>query len=277
MPDPHLERFARLAARDPQHVRLDLAALEIARIGHPDLDPSLPLAELDELAQRATARRCSDEGAMGSVGLLCRSLFSEEGFQGDRDQYYDPRNSYLNDVLDRRVGIPITLSVVFLEVARRLGIPAEGVAFPGHFLIRAHLEGQQWLLDPFRRGALVTPEDCRSLAEQALGADASVLPRFLEPVGPHAILARMLRNLKGIFRARQDDARGEAVMERLVLLEPENWPERRDRGKLRLARNKLLGAAGDLEAYLNHAGDAEDTDEVLGLLVQLRSRQAMSN
>jgi regulator of sirC expression with transglutaminase-like and TPR domain len=273
----NLERFQRLVDQDDAQVPLDQGALEIARIGHPDLDPAPSLARLDALAERLRSRPPAGAGLTERVDQLITFLFREEGFHGNQDDYYNPRNSYLNDVLERRVGIPILLGVVLLEVARRLEIPLQGVGFPGNFLVRARDGRQDRFLDPFRGGRVLGPEDCQSLLERALGPGVMLEGRFLEPVGPRAILARMLRNLKVIFASRHDGAHSLNVLDALLLLEPGNWTERRDRGKIRQDRGDLMGAAADLEGYLLHGHPDTDADEVRGLLQQVRRRLAMVN
>jgi regulator of sirC expression with transglutaminase-like and TPR domain len=275
--DPNLERFAELARSDDNGIRLDEGALEIARIAYPDLDPAPTLKALDDLASRIGSRNIDPEDSLGPVRQLTHGLFVEEGFQGNRDDYYDPRNSYLNDVVENRQGISITLAVIFLEVARRLELPAEGVGFPAHFLVRASCGDRDWLIDPFRDGRLLTLDDCQNLVDQTLGVGVQLDPAFLEPVGPRYILARMLRNLKTIFVARKKDPETLAVQERLVLLRPDDLEERRDRGKARLAVDDTLGAAGDLEDYLIRSGKAEDSEEIRSLLHEIRRRQAMVN
>jgi regulator of sirC expression with transglutaminase-like and TPR domain len=214
---------------------------------------------------------------MDRAEQLTRFLFGEEGFQGNHDDYYDPRNSYLNDVLQRRTGIPIALGVVLLEVGRRLGLPLEGVGFPGNFLVRVRDGRQDRLLDPFRGGRALDREECQLLLERALGPRVALEGRFLAPLGARGILARMLRNLKVIFLSQSDAGHAGTVLDALLLLEPASWADRRDRGKLRHTQGDLLGAAADLEAYVLQRGKAEDIDEVRGLLQQVRRRQAMVN
>ena len=275
--DPALERFARLARQDDVRLRLDEASLEIARIGYPELDAAPWLSSLDHLAERTDHRRRQDEGALGFAGLLNRSLFREEGFHGDRSSYYSPRNSFLNDVLDRRTGIPITLAVIYLEVARRLGHSVQGIGFPGHFLVRVPLRERELLIDPFEEGRVLTNDDCQLHLDRAFGVGVELDPRFLQPVGPRHILARILNNLKGIYLARRDPRRALAVVERLILLEGDRAAEQRDRGKLRLALEDQTGAANDLEAYLRREPHARDAPAIRLLLGKIRRRQALRN
>jgi regulator of sirC expression with transglutaminase-like and TPR domain len=160
-------------------------------------------------------------------------LFGVLGFRGNFDDYYDPRNSFLNEVLDRRLGIPITLSVLFMGVGRRIGMDLEGLSFPGHFLVR-YVHGDEVLvLDPFHMGISLSTQEMRSRAERTLGAGAEVSPRFLEPASTHQIIRRMLINLANIYRRDGDAIRQLAVVERLAILDPENGTVRAELDKLR--------------------------------------------
>lgn len=185
------ERFAELVARPEPCVPLDEAALLVAAHAYPGLDVDAELARLDRLAERC--------GPPTLDGLL-ELLFVELGFRGNRGEYYDPRNSYLNDVLTRRLGIPITLAVVTLSVGRRLGVPLAGVAMPGHFLLRDRVDPSVFV-DPFAGGAVLDAAGCELAFRRVQGDDAIFEPRFLEPVGAHAILARLLANLRAVFSA----------------------------------------------------------------------------
>ena len=272
-----LDSFARLLGRPDCEIHLDEAALEVARVGYPDLDPGVTLAQLDDLAGRTLERRLSDEGPCGFVATLTRSLFEVEGFRGNESDYYDPRNSFLNDVLTRRLGIPITLSVVLLEVARRLDWPVRGVSFPGHFLVRADVGDRGLILDPYSGGKILDEVACQEHLDRVFGAPVALDRRFLEPVGPREIATRMLNNLKGIFLTRRDLPRALAVVERLLLLRPEEMVERRDRGKLRYSLGDFDGAAYDLEQYLQSVQRPEDHPEVTKILRAIRKRQASVN
>ena len=276
-PPVNMERFQDLAQQDEADLQLDRGALEIARIGYPDLDPEPSIAQLDALAARLRARPAAGPGLRDRVEQLTRFLFGEEGFQGNYDDYYDPRNSYLNDVLQRRTGLPIALGVVLLEVGRRLELPLEGVGFPGNFLVRLRDGRQDSFLDPFRGGRVLDRQECQLLLERALGPQVVLEGRFLEPMGPRSILVRMLRNLKVIFLSKNDTGRAGDVLDALLLLDPASWIDRRDRGKLRHSQGDLMGAAADLEAYVLNHSQAEDVDDVRSLLQQVRRHQALVN
>jgi regulator of sirC expression with transglutaminase-like and TPR domain len=205
------------------------------------------------------------------------ALFDEGGFRGNEDHYYDPRNSFLNEVLDRRLGIPITLSVLFLAVARRLGLRAEGVALPGHFLVRADAAGRELFVDPYRRGAVLTAEDCAQLWRGQGQGRTAFDARWLEPAAPRQILARMLHNLKRIYGETGDDVRALWVVDRLLLLSPGDPEERRDRGLLAARLGGTGAAIADLEAYLAASRDADDAADIRKLAAELRRRQVFLN
>ena len=187
-------RFAQLVRRPPGEVPLDEGALCIAAVGQPDLDVDRQLRRLDELASTCAA---------ASIDALCDRLFGELGLRGAVEDYEDPRHSFVDQVLDRRTGIPITLAVVTMEVGRRLGVDLEGVGMPGHFLLRDPAEPDRYL-DVYRRGARVGPEGCRAIYHGVFGAGAPWSTELLAPVGSPDILSRMLTNLTGSYRARGD-------------------------------------------------------------------------
>jgi regulator of sirC expression with transglutaminase-like and TPR domain len=187
-------RFGALVERPEEEIPLDEAALLIAAHAYPALDVAAELARLDRLAEGCRTP---------TLDALVRYLFVEERFGGDHHDYYDPRNSYLNDVLDRHVGIPISLSVLTLVVGRRLGVPLAGVGMPGHFLLRDRVDPAVFV-DPFSRGALLDARGCEAAFRAINGGEARFDPAYLEPVGSYTILARMLGNLKGIFVQRSD-------------------------------------------------------------------------
>lgn len=257
-----LDRWARALvdrAADPDPEALVRGALDIARIEHHALDPEPTLARLAELG-RGAARRLAgvpSPTADTRVAALNAYLFDEVGFAGNETRYEDPRNSCLNDVLERRTGIPISLSVVYIDVARRAGVALEGVNFPGHFLVRYparidDLGGQHDLIiDPFHRGALVSEADCRRLVERHIGADASYSPDMLATADQRQIFVRMLTNLKRLYVRGRSFPQAHAVTHLLLALDPSSLTEVRDRGLLAHQLRDYAGALRDLEAYLN--------------------------
>jgi regulator of sirC expression with transglutaminase-like and TPR domain len=271
---PARERFeALIAAPD---IPLAEAALAIATEEYPRLDVARYLGALDALAATVAGRLGPQRTSADVLRALRAVLFDEEAFRGNRDHYYDPRNSFLNEVLDRRLGIPITLSVVHIEVAARVGLPVQGVAFPGHFLVRCASGGQEVFIDPFHGGEVLSGEDC--VARLKARAPATEFDRrHLEPVGTRQILARLLHNLKRIYVEASDDVRALWVVDRLVLLSPDDLHERRDRGLVCARLGHAAAAIQDLSAYLDASAAGEDRREVEGLVAQLRGRTTFLN
>lgn len=269
------ERFAAHVAAG-QRCDLAAAALEIARIAYPDLDPAPTLRHLDDLAAAVGHRLAPDMPAADTAAELTRFLFEECGFRGNQDDYYDPRNSFLNDVLDRRLGIPISLSVVMIEVGSRIGLQIEGVGFPGHFLVRVHTDGRPLLLDPFHAGTPVDDTDLltrlRSLSQSSRGGGpdfAHVPEEFLEAASVRGILGRMLRNVLRIWLEKNEQALALAAVDLLLVLTPHAADDIRTRGFLYEELECPAAAAEDLRRYLDLAPDAPDADEVRGRLSRL--------
>jgi regulator of sirC expression with transglutaminase-like and TPR domain len=253
--------------------RIDLArsALWIAAEEYPALDVAHYLGQLDELARAVAPRLAEAQSARERVAVLNRFLFVEHGFAGNRERYDDPRNSFLNDVIDRRTGIPITLSLVYMEVARRAGIDADGVGFPGHFLVR-HGAGEPVIVDCFF-GTVLSPEDCQSRLTAALGAGAWLRPELhLRKATPREILVRLLGNLKLLYVRSADFGRALACCERILLVEPGAPHELRDRGLVYEKLECFGAAAADLERFLELAPDDESVGAVRERLVSLRAR-----
>jgi regulator of sirC expression with transglutaminase-like and TPR domain len=267
-------RFAALIARD--EVPLAEAALALAEEEYPRLDTARYLAQLDALAAAALSRAGARDAA-SMLRALRATLFGEDGFRGNDEAYYDPRNSFLNEVLERRLGIPISLSIVYIEVAARAGFPVRGVSFPGHFLVK-HVSpgGREVFVDPYRGGELLSAEDCAA-RHRARTHGRELDPRALEAAPAPQILARMLHNLKRIYVDRRDDPRALWVVDRLLLLRPGDPIERRDRGLVEARLGGATAAAADLEAYLEAVPGADDADEVRGMVAQLRSRSRYVN
>lgn len=262
-------RFAELVTGDDADFDLARAALLIAAEEYPQLVPEPYLRRLDLLAERVRDR-LGDEVApplmLQEIGYV---LFEEEGFRGNAEAYYDPRNSYLNDVLDRRVGIPITLSIVYLEVGWRLGLPLEGVNFPGHFLIRYPGEAVPLLVDPFQLGEIRFEDQAQELLDRVYGGSVQLRPDYLRAADRKDILFRLLSNLKGIHQNARDDARTLAAVERLLLIRPDAAEELRDRGMLLARAGRNDEAIADLERYLESAPRAPDAARVRMLLAEL--------
>lgn len=261
-------RFAELVTRSACELDLAAAALAISAEENPALDPAPWLAELDalaaELAPRLEGLGTGAAGEIARLDALRRFLFVDKGFRGERDDYYDPVNSMLDRVLERRAGIPITLAIVVLEVGRRVGIPLLGVGFPGHFLVR-HALHPRVLLDPFE-GRFVNHCDCREILARLAGGSIRFHPRLLAPVDGRSILLRLLNNLRGVYAARGDAARMLATLDRMLLLAPQDAVHLRERGLLHLHRGDLSRALDDLGRYVSIEPEAPDRDAVESLL-----------
>ena len=267
--DETLQRFRDAVA--PERVKIDLAeaALLCAQDTYPDLDIRSQLESLEALAAKLRDRLPADFSVTHRLVALNNYLFRELGFSGNMDEYYDPRNSFLNDVLARKTGIPITLSIVYLEVGQRLGLKLRGVSFPGHFLVKVRVTGGELVLDPYAGGRSLSEEELRERLAQFTDKDtAKELPLedFLEPASPRQILARLLRNLKAIYLdARQFD-KALGVMNRLVILLPDVPEERRDRGLVFARLECPRAAQEDLSHYAAQRPQAEDAEPIAAQL-----------
>ena len=293
---PGLDQFSELVSRRDEKIELARACLQIAEDAYPGLDVDGYVGEIDRFAKRLRARLAQDAVAEDRVIALNEFLFDDLGFSGNTDDYYDPRNSYLNEVLDRRTGIPITLAVLYMEIGRRIALPFEGVSFPGHFLVRLPLRGGMLVLDPFS-GGVPQPESelrerlkrviPRDLADgkaggaydAARGVSVAELPldQFLEPASNRQILARVLRNLKSVYREKDKPERLLEVLNRMVIVAPDSAAELRDRGFVYQRLECWRPALKDLAEYLERAPDAGDADEVRAKMVELSMRCARLN
>jgi regulator of sirC expression with transglutaminase-like and TPR domain len=270
------------------------AALVIARIEYPKLDAERYVSWLDAMGDAARHRidreveRCGDPSTLTCVKAINQYLFRDQEFVGNRDAYEDPRNSCLNEVLERRTGIPITLSLVYLEVARRAGVPVDGINFPGHFLVRCAQSTTQGpcglIIDPFHQGALLTEQDCRRLLEQHVGSAVPFEPSLLAPATRQQILVRMLLNLKRVYVHMRSFPQARAVTELLLAITPSALSELRDRGLLAYHLNDLTSALRDLQAYLklSSMGEAdketrEEHEQIWEHVKTLRRRVAALN
>ncbi len=279
MNDKHsLPDWSELGAFDDDALPLLGTALLIARDEYPDLDPRCCHQALDEHAEAIQARL--DPGADATTRLLAvnRFLFEELGYAGNHDDYDDPRNSYLNEVLDRRLGIPLSLALVQIEVARRLDLRLDGISFPGHFLVRMPLPGGILVVDPFNKGRPLAASELRERARPYLNdvePDDRQLLEILSPASHRAILVRMLRNLKGLYANQSDWARLSRCCDRLLKLDPRNGNELRDRGLAYLRLGHVQAARKDLSEYLRAFAEAPDADAVRDALVDASGRSSL--
>jgi regulator of sirC expression with transglutaminase-like and TPR domain len=269
-----LQYFAALVAEDRGFALLE-AAIAVAQDEYPQLDPQGVLAQVDAMAERLRRRIPADAVVLQKLRFLNRYFFQDLGFAGNINDYYDPRNSYLHEVLNTRRGIPITLALLYIELATQIGLNARGVSFPGHFLVKLRAAKGEVVIDPLNGHSLSREELDERLApyrrQHGLTGDFDVpLGLFLQAAAPRDVIARLLRNLKEIHRTAEDWPRLLAVCERLVVLLPQAWEERRDRGLTNAELGHDAAAAADLVAYLKHAPDADDAAALRERLGNLR-------
>lgn len=268
-------RFAQAVDRPDGAIDLGEAALLIGEDAYPDSRPETYLAKLDAIAEPLRGRMRDGLPLPELVSSVNGHLFGDEAFRGNAEDYYDPRNSYLNEVLDRRLGIPITLSVVYIEIARRLGLEVVGIGLPGHFVVEARKGSGSLLLDPFYGGEVLTLEDCERLVAEVYGDASAFTEESLEPVTKRQILARILNNLKMTYLRADDVERAWPVVEKMVHLNPESPVDRRDRGLLAHRQNRFRLARDDLRFYLDHRPDAPDRSAIAGSLSAIEAILAM--
>ncbi len=242
------------------------AALYIALEEYPELEVQSYLQRLDTMAAEVSQQLPSEPYPLKILQAINHYLFETLGFQGNGQDYYDPRNSFLNEVLDRRMGIPITLSLVYLEIAHRIGFPMTGVNFPGHFLIRPEQEGMELWVDPFNHGEILFPEDCKDRLESMYQRPVELRAEFFEAIAPRQFLVRMLNNLKHIYLNQGDLYRCLAACERILLVDPDIVMEKRDRGVLYYQLGRWIEARQDLEDYLAQIPQAQDRPLIHQLL-----------
>jgi regulator of sirC expression with transglutaminase-like and TPR domain len=274
--DPPLREFAELTAKADGRIDLARAALAIARWEYAGLEAEPYLERLDALARGVDGRRRSTD-PVGRLHRLREYLFVEQGFAGNRKDFFDPRNSFLNDVLDRRQGIPITLSLVLIEVGKRLGLAVEGIGLPGHFVAGARFGDSQILLDPFNAGALLTPEACEELVGRAVGRKVALAPEHFAAVTQRQLLTRMLSNLKAIYWNRKAWERVVGVIDRLLVLDAKSGAEWRDRGLAWGRLGEIGRGVQDLERYVSEFPGAADREAVIGHLRQARQQLGQLN
>jgi regulator of sirC expression with transglutaminase-like and TPR domain len=271
--------FADYARQSDHRLELLTGALLIAKDAYPALDLEQQARRIDELAAALAGRGLAERSAAQQARALSEYLYLLLGFHGNERDYYDPRNSFLNDVLDRKTGIPISLGVLYIEVARRIGVRASGVSFPGHFLVRVEGSdsGGAAIVDPFFRGSVLGTREIEELHLRATGRSATT-GSLLEPASTRLVLLRMLANLRGIHSSRGDFPALLVVLDRMLDLAPNAGPERRDRGLLSAKLGAPRAAIDDLTRYLvvsPHAGDAAEVRRIIDELE--RSLSATAN
>ena len=247
------------------------AFLFVAQEEYPQLSVDLYLARLDQVAEEVKDRLANETAPLVVLDEIIRTLYGRRKFSGNRAAYSDPRNSFLNDVLDRGLGIPLTLGIVILEVGWRLGLPLEGVNFPGHFLVRFAGSEVRLLIDPFNAGKIRFEDEAQELLDQVYGGVVPMQNSFLRVASKREMLVRLLTNLKGIYSKIGDDRRTLAAVERLLMASPTAPIESRSRGVLLARLGRHEEAALQLEAYLRVSPSADDKVHVLEMVKELRA------
>lgn len=264
-------QLAEELARSEPELNLARAALLVAREEYPQLPVDLYLARLDQIAEEVKDRLADETAPPVVLSELVDTLYARRFMAGNRTDYYDPRNSFLNDVLDRGLGIPLTLGIVLLETGWRLGLPLEGVNFPGHFLVRFRGAEFAFLIDPFDGGKVRFEDEAQELLDQVYGGVVRLQDSFLRTASKREILARLLSNLKGLYVKAGDHARALAAVERILMITPTAPAESRSRGVLLARLGRHEEAASQLEAYLRAQPTATDAPRVQAMLRELRA------
>jgi regulator of sirC expression with transglutaminase-like and TPR domain len=266
--DPYRD-FRQAVDRPEERIELDRAALTIALTDYPKLDISGYLTRMDQLAAEVGSRLDDQPDAYRFLAALNYVLFKQHGFHGNREDYFDPKNSFLNEVIERKTGIPITLSVLYLEVARRVGLAIDGVGFPGHFLVKCVSDGEEIVIDPFDSGEIRSREHIEKMLFDLYGGKVAFQSTLLGRSTKKDILKRMLTNLKAIYFNRNDFVKSLSVLDRLVILDPACAEDVRDRGVAYLKLECYVQARDDFETYLRLRPDAEDAMLVREQLVRM--------
>ena len=275
-----LERLKRILDAPESDADLAEAALLLAQEEYPQLDVSAYLSRLDEMARAVRDTLPANAPAAEIILALNRYLFQEEGFDGDAANFYDPRNSFINQVLERKIGIPITLSIIYIEIGQRLGLPLQGVSFPGHFLVKLSVESGEIVLDPFSGGVSLGRDELEQQLAQTQGDKESAkipLEEWLVTATKKDILVRMLRNLKVIYAHADQLEKTLSVINRILLIAPELAEEVRDRGMVYRQLECFRAALTDLQTYLQMDPESEDRDEMRDHVIELQKIVARLN
>ncbi len=229
------------------------------------------------MAARVTSL-AADMGWNGTLAALNHVLFAQANLRGNREDYYDPRNSFLNDVLDRGLGIPITLSIIYMEVARRVGFPLAGVGMPGHFLLKHYSGGEEEILiDCFNRGDILSTQDCQCRLDEIYSGEMKMRPEFLQPISQRQILTRMLNNLKTIYLSTRNFRKALPIADLVLVIYPQSAEDLKQRALLRYSMGMNGLAAEDLNEYLKISPTASDADDIRQMAQSIRRMQALMN
>jgi len=264
-----------LASLSDDRINLAHGALLIAKAAYPDLDESLYLARLDRLASDVKRDLTVDMDAATVIARINHILFDKEKFRGNREQYYDPDNSFLNRVIDRKTGIPITLCLIYIEVAGRLGLDVRGIGLPGHFIAAlCHAAGKIYI-DPFNRGEIRSVDDCIEIVRTYTGETVAPDPGWLQPIGSKELLARMLRNLKLIYARQENDVMLFKMIHWILTLQPDSPAELSERAKLYEDMGNPARAVKDWERCILNISDHEGVNKIrarIAILKKMRSQ-----
>jgi regulator of sirC expression with transglutaminase-like and TPR domain len=275
-----LQAFAALVHSGIDDERIDMlrAALTFARIEYPQLDACPYITQVEGLSRRVSEKIDDPGDPAQCIAALNYVLFDEEMFRGNTADYYNPRNSFINDVLDRRLGIPISLALLYMEVARRAGFQLFGVGMPGHFLLKHYdIDGRSFFIDAFERGSVLSEEDCKHKIESIHAGQITLRPEFLLIVTRRQMLTRMLNNLRAIYLARRDFRRAVQVVDLILVIYPRSPEDVKQRAALRYNLNDFKGALNDFEEYVKMAPDASDAEEIRQTALGLRRSMARMN
>lgn len=274
-----MNAFSVFVSPDVEDERIDLirSALVIARMEYPALDIEKYAGRIERMSRRAAAL-AAGMGASGIRATLNRVMFEESNLRGNREDYYDPRNSFLNDVLDRGLGIPITLSIIYMEVARRVGFLLAGVGMPGHFLLKHYGDdGQETLIDCFNRGDILSRQDCQSRLDEIYSGEMALRPEFLHPISRRQILTRMLNNLKTVYLSTRNFRKALPIADLILVIHPRSAEDVKQRALLRYSMGMHALAAEDLDEYLKISPTASDSEEVRQMSLSIRRMMALMN
>jgi regulator of sirC expression with transglutaminase-like and TPR domain len=274
------KEFAALVSPDIEDEQIDLltSALTIAKLEYPELDVSVYRQRVTTIAEHVKERASRSADSLETLAVINEVLFGDEGFRGNVSDYYDPKNSFFNDVLDRKLGIPITLSVLYMEVARRAGVPVFGVGMPGHFLLKFYeVDGRELFLDAYNSGRLLSPEDCQEKLTEIYNGQIPLDAKFLTPVGKRQILTRMLNNLRSIYMTNRLLKKALAVIDLILVIYPRSSDDVKQRAMLRYQLGFLHGAADELDEYVKMAPEASDAEEMKQTAMAIRRTIALMN
>ncbi len=274
-----VEAFSVYASPDLEDEQVDLirGALAIARTQYPNLDIEDYAGRIEKMARHAAALS-PDMDPQRTLSALNKVVFEQGNLRGNREDYYDPRNSFLNDVLDRGLGIPITLSIIYMEVAKRIGLPLSGVGMPGHFLLKHYgKDGQERLIDCFNRGDILSRQDCQARLDEIYSGEMKLRPEFLHPITRRQILTRMLNNLKTVYLSTRNFRKALPLADLVLVIYPRSAEDLKQRALLRFSMGLQRLAAEDLDQYLKVSPNASDAEDIRQMSLSVRRMLALMN